>query len=325
MKKRIILIFVCLMLCVAGCQSASNVPAEVPETSDFISMEQEPTSEPAASQEQNRISEPTAEQEQERGSEPTGSQAQESVDPQPSGTEGVGEIEDLPAETTAQPTETVPSTVHVHSYDGGTVTKAPSCTSAGVKTYICTICGAVKTEALEKTAHIWRDATCTAPKTCTVCGATEGSALGHSFTNGVCTRCGYYDPASEAALYQMSKDAFEIMNQFRADAGLPALTWNDQVFEAAQVRANEITEDFAHTRLDGSSCFTVLSEHNIVFYAAGENIAAGQRSAQEVMTSWYNSQGHRDNMLNSNFTQAAIACVYISGGYGYYWVTLFIG
>ena len=43
-------------------------------------------------------------------------------------------------------------------------------------------------------AHSFKDATCTAPKTCTSCGATEGSALGHSYSNGKCTRCGANDP-----------------------------------------------------------------------------------------------------------------------------------
>ena len=38
--------------------------------------------------------------------------------------------------------------------------------------------------------HQWKDATCTAPKTCTVCGETEGEALGHSYENNVCTVCG---------------------------------------------------------------------------------------------------------------------------------------
>ena len=38
--------------------------------------------------------------------------------------------------------------------------------------------------------HVWQDATCTAPKTCADCGATEGKALGHNFMPTVCTRCG---------------------------------------------------------------------------------------------------------------------------------------
>ena len=39
----------------------------------------------------------------------------------------------------------------------------------------------METEAIEKTAHDWNDATCTAPKTCKVCSATEGEALGHTY------------------------------------------------------------------------------------------------------------------------------------------------
>ena len=38
--------------------------------------------------------------------------------------------------------------------------------------------------------HIWKDATCSAPSTCTHCGMTRGSALGHLYQNYICTRCG---------------------------------------------------------------------------------------------------------------------------------------
>lgn len=41
--------------------------------------------------------------------------------------------------------------------------------------------------------HVWKDATCTEPKTCTVCGETEGEPLGHDFADNVCTRCGAFD------------------------------------------------------------------------------------------------------------------------------------
>ena len=42
----------------------------------------------------------------------------------------------------------------------------------------CPYCGA------ERHVHTWQDATCTEPKTCTVCGATEGKALGHRWDEG---------------------------------------------------------------------------------------------------------------------------------------------
>ncbi len=43
-------------------------------------------------------------------------------------------------------------------------------------------------------SHSYKDATCTAPKTCSKCGATSGSAAGHSYSNGACTVCGTADP-----------------------------------------------------------------------------------------------------------------------------------
>lgn len=42
--------------------------------------------------------------------------------------------------------------------------------------------------------HTWTDATCDMPKTCSVCAATEGTAIGHDWKDGVCTVCGKEDP-----------------------------------------------------------------------------------------------------------------------------------
>ena len=66
---------------------------------------------------------------------------------------------------------------------------------------MCTICGKTEGKAL---GHKWVDATCTAPKTCSVCGKTEtfGEPLGHKIegqsctTDGKCTRCGEVFPAT---------------------------------------------------------------------------------------------------------------------------------
>ena len=46
----------------------------------------------------------------------------------------------------------------------------------------------------ETHVHSFRDATCTSPKTCTVCGTTSGSTADHSFSEGKCTVCGKKDP-----------------------------------------------------------------------------------------------------------------------------------
>ena len=90
-----------------------------------------------------------------------------------------------------------------HSWDGGKVTKAATCTTAGTKTYTCTRCKKTRTETIAATGHkAVKDAavaaTCeTAGKTegshCSVCGTvlkaqTTTAALGHSWDNGKVTK-----------------------------------------------------------------------------------------------------------------------------------------
>ena len=50
----------------------------------------------------------------------------------------------------------------------------------------CKTCGATDGAA---NGHSWNDATCTAPKTCKTCGATDGNVLPHDYQNGVCGNC----------------------------------------------------------------------------------------------------------------------------------------
>ena len=90
-----------------------------------------------------------------------------------------------------------------HSWDGGKVTKAATCTTAGTKTYTCTRCKKTRTETIAATGHkAVKDAavaaTCeTAGKTegshCSVCGTvlksqTTTAALGHSWDSGKVTK-----------------------------------------------------------------------------------------------------------------------------------------
>ncbi len=108
-----------------------------------------------------------------------------------------------------------------------------------------------------------------------------------------------------------------LVNQYRASAGLSAVTLDDDLCGAAQVRAKEIRTSFSHTRPDGTSCFSVLGERGISYRGAGENIAYGQSDAEEVMTAWMNSDGHRANILNASFTRLGVG-VYSAGGTLYF-------
>ena len=97
----------------------------------------------------------------------------------------------------------------VHNYDEGTVTKAPTCGAAGIKTYTCALCGSEKTEVVTATlGHSYDEgviieaATCVDAGvkvyTCTECGKNKTEYVPkletHTYTNGTCIHCGADDP-----------------------------------------------------------------------------------------------------------------------------------
>jgi len=114
----------------------------------------------------------------------------------------------------------------------------------------------------------------------------------------------------------------KLVNDERAKNGLSVLEFSSEAAAAADVRAKEIVSNFSHTRPNGTSCFTVLSEMGVKYMGAGENIAKGQRTPEEVVKDWMNSPGHRANILNKNYTKLGVGC-YKSGS-TYYWAQMFL-
>ena len=136
------------------------------------------------------------------------------------------------------------------------------------------------------------------------------------------------NPAPDQPGTDGSQDAFanevvRLVNEERAKAGLPALTVDRGAASAAQVRAKEIERSFSHTRPDGSSFNSALTEAGVNFRGAGENIAYGQNSPEKVMEGWMNSSGHRSNILNSSYTSIGVGHYQNASGVNY-WTQLFI-
>ena len=76
--------------------------------------------------------------------------------------------------------EIIPAFGHTKVIDAAV---APTCTETGLtEGFHCSVCNTVfvKQETVDALGHTWIDATCTAPKTCSVCNKTEGEALGHT-------------------------------------------------------------------------------------------------------------------------------------------------
>lgn len=79
---------------------------------------------------------------------------------------------------------------HTHNYDKEVITKKPTCTEQGTKTFYCSSCSAAKSEYIDAMGHKWEEATCVSPKKCSVCNSTDGEKLEHSYLNNNCTSCG---------------------------------------------------------------------------------------------------------------------------------------
>ena len=126
---------------------------------------------------------------------------------------------------------------------------------------------------------------------------------------------------NENTYTDLINEVYEITNNYRSLVGVSSLTLDSSLVEAANIRAKELSDSFSHTRPNGSSCFTVLSELGIFYGTAGENIAAGYSSSQSVMEGWRSSSGHYQNIISSKFKKIGIGVNIINNQY--YWVQIF--
>lgn len=127
------------------------------------------------------------------------------------------------------------------------------------------------------------------------------------------------------ATKSIENQVIQLTNQERAKNGLKALTPNWELSRVARYKAMDMRDKnyFSHTSPIYGDPFTMIKNFGITYRSAGENIAAGQATPQEVVKAWMNSPGHRANILNSGYTQIGVG--YAQGGsYHYYWSQMFI-
>ena len=118
---------------------------------------------------------------------------------------------------------------------------------------------------------------------------------------------GYWD-------YDLSNATFDAINDLREQHGLPRLVYSLQVQEWADIRSKELVGAYrdnlydAHFRPDGTPFVTVGKGCNTE-NALGNIISA---SAQSNANIWYASEGHRDNILNTQSITSAVS-IYVLG------------
>lgn len=128
------------------------------------------------------------------------------------------------------------------------------------------------------------------------------------------------EPSNTTDKSTFASQVVTLVNQERAKAGLKALTVNERLTGMALDKAKDMNNNkyFSHTSPTYGSPFDMMKKYGISYKYAGENIAMGQKTPEEVMKSWMNSEGHRQNILSPNFTMIGV------GYYNGYWVQEFI-
>lgn len=123
----------------------------------------------------------------------------------------------------------------------------------------------------------------------------------------------------------MEQEVFELVNKVRVENGLHTLKWAEDLAEIARAHCADMINRgfFSHTNPDGESPFDRLKNNGIAYRSAAENIAYGQKDAQEVMNSWMNSSGHRANILSKTVKEIGIGAVKNTRG-TIYWTQMFV-
>ncbi len=119
---------------------------------------------------------------------------------------------------------------------------------------------------------------------------------------------------------QIEQLIFTKVNEERSRAGMSTLSYSGIMEKYARIKSQDMGDRnyFDHKNPEGELITAQMSRDGISYRAWGENIAyiGGISDINEVadqfMTNWMNSQGHRENILSPNFTSIGVG-VYKTG------------
>lgn len=114
-------------------------------------------------------------------------------------------------------------------------------------------------------------------------------------------------------LYGEAKMNFHFTNAFRVHHNLKPFKWSEKAALSARLHSEDMATNnyFAHESLDGRRSSTRISAQGIDWIKCAENISGGtiRNLGFHSYDSWVNSEGHRNNLLNS--------CEYLGVGVAY--------
>jgi uncharacterized protein YkwD len=128
-----------------------------------------------------------------------------------------------------------------------------------------------------------------------------------------------------------SQTLFDDTNQRRVASGLAPLRANGWLIGVARIRSQDMADHdyFAHVSpITGDTAFTLMDKHGVPYGWAGENLAKNNYPDDQTVSvadnALWNSQPHRENILNPNYTDMGIALVVDGSGMKYFTI-VFIG
>ncbi|MBQ9134231.1 MAG: SafA/ExsA family spore coat assembly protein [Clostridia bacterium] len=129
-------------------------------------------------------------------------------------------------------------------------------------------------------------------------------------------------PTTDSTVLNYEKEVVRLVNEIRAENGLPSLTYDWELSRVARYKSQDMKDNkyFSHTSPTYGSPFQMIKNFGITYRSAGENIAKGYATPQAVVNGWMNSSGHRANILNASFNRIGVG--YVAGGN--YWTQMFI-
>jgi uncharacterized protein YkwD len=130
-------------------------------------------------------------------------------------------------------------------------------------------------------------------------------------------------PKAEFEPNATEQEIIDLTNAERRKANLSALTASPQLVKVARLHSeNMAKQDKLDHTLDEKTADQRVTDAGYRWARSGENIAKGQRTPAEVVTSWMNSQGHRDNILTQEYTEIGVAVVEAKDGQKYWTMVL---
>lgn len=132
-------------------------------------------------------------------------------------------------------------------------------------------------------------------------------------------------PASAASGEEMAEQEqfLQLINMERAKAGVSAVSiGSENLNNAANARAEELSQNYSYVRPNGKREFTILGEYNVSDISVGEDYWAGCETAEEAVSAWMNNDYFRTCLLNADATHIGVG--HFKGGvYQNYWVVIF--